>query len=155
MHAVPLHIPQPINCHTTASDNTTYIIVCTIIQFSSYLFTCKLNRLRANYKVSTSKEKRNTHKHNTKTRQYYHNNLPQKNISQLSSYIFRILQPNNTSISLWLLNTSKRHRINLSTYSGPFATVIRMSSPPPTLINNQEILGRNNRILSLIRHGPH
>jgi hypothetical protein len=36
------------------------------VQFNSYLFTCKLNSPKANYKVSTSKKKETTkHKQNT------------------------------------------------------------------------------------------
>jgi hypothetical protein len=36
---------------------TVKIIIIILIQLNSYLFTCKLNSQKANYKVSTSKEK--------------------------------------------------------------------------------------------------
>jgi hypothetical protein len=50
--------------HRSYSDVSQQVSVCTRwdegypqIKFNSYLFTCELNRLRDNYKVSTSKSK--------------------------------------------------------------------------------------------------
>jgi hypothetical protein len=47
------------------------MVIKVIIQFSSYLFMCKLNSTEANYKVSTgTEEEKNTHtKKIQKTRQ--------------------------------------------------------------------------------------
>jgi hypothetical protein len=49
------------------------------IQFSSYLFVCQLNSPKANYWVSTNKEKNKIHKQNIKTYNLYYLNYNHNN----------------------------------------------------------------------------
>jgi CHASE3 domain sensor protein len=46
------------------------IIIIIIMSILSYLFTCKLNSPKTNYKVSMSMEKETKHKQNTKARKF-------------------------------------------------------------------------------------